>query len=91
MVAKKKISRREREASREEAARRFDEVASLVSEARKNDEIGSHYSLWIDQHRRVEWWPGAQHWRCSTQTDHFGAMDDLLTWLRSETAPGRSL
>lgn len=84
MVAKMKISRKEREASREEATRRLDEVASLVSEARRNDEIGSHYSLWIDQYRRVEWWPGAQHWRDSDQTDHFGPLDGLLTWLRSQ-------
>ena len=81
MSRKTTITRKERQAGRAEAERRLDEVAEHVTEVRRNDEIGSHYTVWLTPADRVEWWPGARHWRQGSD-DHHGDCDDFIEWLR---------
>lgn len=80
-MTKTTITRKQRQAGREEAARRIDEVAEYASEVRMNDAIGSHITVWLTPSDRVEWWPGARHWRLGTD-DHHGDCDDFLEWLK---------
>lgn len=74
------ITRKERQAGREEAARRIEEVAEHAQEVRMNDVIGSHFTVWLTPADRVEWWPGARHWRVGSD-DHHGDVDDFIAWL----------
>ena len=80
---KRKISRKQREAAREEAIRRMDEVADQASEVRQNDSLGSHFTIWGRSARRVDWWPGAQHWRGEDGMDHYGTMDEFLAAMKA--------
>jgi len=81
MGGKTRITRRERREGREEAARRLDDIGEHVTEVRRNDEIGSHYTIWLTPADRAEWWPGARHWRVGSD-DHHGDVDDLIEWLK---------
>ena len=90
MTGKRQISKREREAGRAEAIRRFDEVAILFEDLRKNDEAGAHYTGWTrGEEKRFEWWPGGQHWRDWNGKDHFGGFDDFVAWASQGGAYGR--
>lgn len=80
---KQKISRKEREAARAEAIQRTDELASLAQEVRQNDTIGSHFTLWLCGSKRIDWWPGARHWREQT-TDHYGSIEEFFTWIKEQ-------
>lgn len=81
MTGKTVITRKQRRAAREEAMRRIDEVAEHATEVRQNDVIGSHFTIWLNLADRVEWWPGARHWRVGTDDFH-GDFDDFIEWLK---------
>jgi hypothetical protein len=75
------ITRRQRRAAREEAAQRIDTVAEHATEVRQNDVIGSHFTVWLNPVDRVEWWPGARHWRIGSDDFH-GDFNDFIDWLK---------
>ena len=88
MSKPKRISKRDqRRLGREEAARRVGEVARYAIKLRRNDVIGSHYTVWLSLRDRVEWWPGSRHWRLgqSGGVDHRGTFDEFINWLRRAT------
>lgn len=76
---KRKISRKQREAAREEAIRRMDEIADRAVEVRQNDRIGAHFTIWDRSARRVDWWPGSQHWKGDDGMNHYGTMDEFIS------------
>ena len=81
MEAKRRITRQQRRAARDEAFRRLDDVAAHAQEVRVNDAICSHITVFLDTGERVEWWPGAQHWRIGLE-DWRGDMEEFLEWLQ---------
>lgn len=74
-----KYTRKQREAARDEAKARLEEIHA--TEVRVNDEIGSHITVFIGSERRVDWWPGARHWREGDE-DFDGEIDEFLEWTR---------
>lgn len=76
-----KFSRKQRQAAREEAQGRIDEI--IATEVRVNDEIGSHFTVFTADGARVDWWPGARHWR-EGQEDFEGEIDEFLGWVRAK-------
>ncbi|MEQ3625960.1 MAG: hypothetical protein ABNH26_08635 [Celeribacter sp.] len=81
-MTKRTITRKARQAGREEAVRRAGELRHLARDVRINDDIGSHFTLWMNGEQRVEWWPGAQHWRHNDH-DLYGNCDEFIAWLNN--------
>lgn len=80
---KQKRSRKEREAAREEAIARLDELGAMTREARQNDKAGSHFTVWLRNGRRIEWWPGSRHWRDADLMNHTGEIEEFFQWVRT--------
>jgi hypothetical protein len=58
----RKISQNKRRRRREEAKARLKDVTSLVHRHQVNREDMAHVTLWLDEQRRIEWWPGTARW-----------------------------
>lgn len=78
-----RYTKKQREAAREEARARLDQICA--DEVRVNDAICSHITAFLSGGRRVEWWPGARHWREGDE-DYNGEIDDFLAWVASPQA-----
>ncbi len=75
------FSRKQREEARTEARRRLAEIEA--TEVRVNDEIGSHITIFMRSGVRVDWWPGARHWREGSE-DFNGEIDEFLAWIKAK-------
>ncbi len=75
------FSRKQRDEAREEARSRLAEIQA--TEVRVNDEIGSHITVFTGSGVRVDWWPGARHWREGAE-DFNGEINDFLAWIRAK-------
>ena len=73
-----KFTRKQRQAARAEAKRRLDEIRAV--EVRVNDEIGSHITAFLADGSRVDWWPGARHWREGGE-DYEGEIEEFIAWI----------
>lgn len=74
-----KFTRKQREAARAEARQRLAEIDA--AEVRVNDEIASHVTVFTTAGIRVDWWPGARHWREGSE-DFEGEIDDFINWIK---------
>lgn len=75
----------EREARREEAKRRMDEVRDIAHHVELRDQMLTHVSVFLSENRSIEWWPGTAKWASGSRgqrPDGHGGMDSFLGFLR---------
>ena len=76
------IRRRNREIALQIAERLENEVHRV----RVNDDKAAHVSIWVDEKRRVEWWPGPGHWRDWSGKKHRGSPLAFVKFVRAAVA-----
>ena len=59
---------------------------SEVHRVRINDAKASHVTVWIEEDRRLEWWPATERWRCWNGKTHFGNALQLVRFVRAAAA-----
>lgn len=78
-----KVSRALRHRRRAHARLVTERLEPEIHRVRVNDAKGSHITLWIDEDRRLEWWPSTERWRCWNGTAHFGNPLQLVRFVRA--------
>ena len=81
-----RVSRALRYRRRENAFLVTERLKPEVHRVRVNDAKGSHLTVWIDEGRRVEWWPATERWRCWNGKAHFGNPLQLVRFVRAAAA-----
>lgn len=88
MMAKKKriIPTHVRRRNREIACQVAERLETEVHRVRINDDKAAHVSIWVDENRRVEWWPGPMHWRDWSGKKHRGSPLAFAKFVRAAVA-----
>ncbi|MEL7444701.1 MAG: hypothetical protein AAGK02_02675 [Pseudomonadota bacterium] len=80
-----KVSRALRNQRREHAQLVVERLKLEVHRIRVNDAKSNHITIWIEEGRRVEWWPSTERWRDWSGKSHFGNALQLVRFIRAAT------
>lgn len=86
-----KVSRALRHRRREHAFLVAERLKLEVHRVRINDAKGSHITLWLDEGRRLEWWPATERWRDWNGKVHFGNPLQLVRFIRADLDMAREV
>lgn len=86
-----KASRALRHRRREQAILVAERLKPEIHTVRINDTKGSHITIWIEEGRRIEWWPATERWQCWQGRTHFGNPLELVRFIRADLALAREV